>query len=412
VSALDEAELDEIAASLPGGPHLSVLPPGPDAMARPNGRTVSPASSALDATEAFLRRYVAFPSEYEPVAIALWVAHAHLVDRFDTSPILDVTSPEPRCGKTRLLDGIELLVPNPRRMVIPSEAVFYSVLARRPRETPMLDEVDAIFGPRTGDRHEGVRAILNSGNRKGSPVLRVKLDGRRREVEEFDVFGPKVVAGIGELPTTVADRAIPIRLRRRRPEETVAKFRRRVAEAEARAIAFDWSGVPDVTDVPVPEELPDRAADSWEPLLAIADAAGGEWPARARAAALALSADDATPVTTGIRLLSDIQEVFEDHDHLPTSELLVRLHDLEASPWGEWYGKPLTARGLAKLLAPYGIGPAQRRVGGEKSRGYFAADFSDAWSRYVPVREPGTSVTSGTVDQPEDDYPASIWDAS
>lgn len=33
--------------------------------------------------------------------------------------------------------------------------------------------------------------------------------------------------------------------------------------------------------------------------------------------------------------------------------LLRRLHDLEEAPWGEWYGKPLTARGLAKLLEPY-----------------------------------------------------------
>jgi uncharacterized protein DUF3631 len=368
---------------------------------QPNGRARDPAGDALDAIVAMLTRYVAFPSEHEPAAIALWVAHAHVVERFETSPILDVNSPEPRSGKTRLLDVLEVVVPNPRRMIMPSEAVTYTILSQRPRPTLLLDEADAIFGPRTADRHEGLRAILNSGNRQGTPVLRVKLEGRRREVDEFDVFGPKVVAGIGELPTTVADRAIPIRLRRRRPEEAVAKLRRRAAQAEAEAIAFDWSSVAAVADVAVPEELPDRAADSWEPLLAIADVAGGEWPLRARAAALALSADDATPITSGIRLLTDIREAFGESDHLPTADLLSYLHDLEGSPWGEWYGKPLTATGLAKLLAPYRIGPSFRRFepGSRPVRGYVRSDFVDAWARYaVPTSEGATGATPATPD--------------
>ena len=141
----------------------------------------------LDGVAAFLRRYVAFPSDHEPIAIALWVAHAHLVDRFETSPLLAVTSAEMRSGKTRTLDCLEVLVPVPFRVVIPSEAVVYTVLAQRPRPTLLLDEADAIFGTRTAERYEGLRAILNSGNRVGTPVLRVKLEGRRREVEAFDV---------------------------------------------------------------------------------------------------------------------------------------------------------------------------------------------------------------------------------
>lgn len=77
---------------------------------------------------------------------------------------------------------MEVLVPSPFRVVIPSEAVVYTVLSQRPRPTLLLDEADAIFGPRTAERYEGVRAVLNSGNRTGTPVLRVKLDGKRREV--------------------------------------------------------------------------------------------------------------------------------------------------------------------------------------------------------------------------------------
>ena len=178
----------------------------------------------------------------------------------------------------------------------------------------------------------------------------------------------------------------------------VARFRRRTAEAEAAEITWlDWTSVPVVLDVPVPDELPDRAADSWEVLLGIADQAGGTWPARARRAAIALSGEEGVHLTIGMRLLADLREVF-DVDHLPTAEVLRRLHDLDGAPWSDWYGSPLTARGLARLLEPYGLGPAQRRVRGEKSRGYFATDFTDAWHRYVVVDTvaPGTSGTSGT----------------
>lgn len=397
----------------------------------------------LDAARAFVCRFVALPSEHEPVAIALWVAHAVLFERlkarYGTSPILAATSAEKQSGKSRLLDALELLVPEPRRMVLPSEAVVYTVLAQDPRPTLLLDEADAIFGPRTAEKYEGLRAILNSGNRAGSPVLRVRLDGRRREVEAFDVFGPKVVAGIGDLPDTVADRSIPIRMRRRRPDERVERFRQREAEADAARVRLDAPSVALADGYPgVPDELPDRAADGWEVLLAIADTAGGSWPRLARLAAVALSADQPATVTTGVRLLGDVREAFGTAERLTTAELLARLHAMDDAPWGDWYGKPLTARGLARLLAPYGVASRHWREGDATLRGWFAADLGDAWGRYcpapvpdvslVPVPPRGTEAPEDDADAPdpglwaapegdagpdvEDDYPASAWDAA
>jgi len=350
--------------------------------------------SYLAAVRDFTTKYVVFNSEHEPIAVALWVAHAHLVDLFETSPILAVTSAEMRSGKTRLLDALELVVPAPFRVVTPSEAVVYTILSQRPRPTMLLDEADAIFGPRTAERYEGLRAILNAGNRQGTPVLRVKLEGHRREVDAFDVFGPKAIAGIGDLPPTVTDRSIVIRMKRRAPGETVAKFRTRTARAEAARIVLDWSTITVDPIADVPDELQDRAADSWEPLLAMADAAGGSWPSVARMAAVALGSDEDAPASVGMRLLAEIQMVFAQDDHVTTADLLRRLHDLEDAPWADWYGSPLSGRGLAKLLGPYRVTPLQRRVHGEKSRGYFRSDFMDAWTRYVPGT--GTSGTSGT----------------
>ena len=238
--------------------------------------------------------------------------------------------------------------------------------------------------------------MLNAGNRQGSPVMRVKLDGRRREVEAFDVYGPKGVAVIGNLPTTVADRSIPIRMKRRVPHEKVARFRDRQARAEAlpiRCPAFSVAGVP---DVPVPEDLNDRAADGWEPLLMVAAVAGEDWPERAQRAALALSAGDEVEVSVGMRLLAEIREGFDHQgtDHLTTSALLDWLHGLEEAPWADWYGKPLTARALARLLAPYRVRPIKRRLDGAQTRGYFRSEFTDAWQRYVPAVEPATTATT------------------
>jgi hypothetical protein len=191
--------------------------------------------------------------------------------------------------------------------------------------------------------------------------------------------------------------------------DPAAPLPERLATLEAAEIACDFEAVPLVPDVPVPEELNDRAADSWEPLLSIADAAGGSWPLRARLAAVALNSEDDAVVSVGMRLLADIHEAFDAESHLTTAELLRRLHDLEDAPWADWYGSPLSGRGLAKLLGPYRVVPLQRRVGGEKSRGYFRSEFEDAFRRYVPAT--GTSGTSGTPTPIEDDYPRSAWSA-
>lgn len=368
-------------------------------------------ANALEAVRAYLTKYIVFPSEHEPVAISLWAVHAWMVEEFETSPILGVTSAEMRSGKTLVLDCLQPIVPHPFRAVTPSEATVFFVLNQRPRRTMLLDEADAIFGPRAdATRYEGLRAILNSGNRQGTPVPRVKMEGRKRELEEFDIFGPKVIAGIGKLPDTVTDRSIPIRMKRRAPSETVARFRRRIVEQDAIAVR-EWleslEPVPDVADVTVPLELNDRAADGWEPLLAIADAAGDHWPTSARLAAISLSTADEVDVSTGIRLLGDIRDVFdaEGVDHLTTHDILDALHDLEESPWGEWYGKPLTSRGLAKLLSPYRVRPVKRRPasGAEPVRGYFRVDFEDVWARYLPTSGTATPGTSGTEPGPVPD---------
>jgi hypothetical protein len=197
-----------------------------------------------------------------------------------------------------------------------------------------------------------------------------------------------------------------IRMRRRAPTEHIEPFRHRkawpVATGLREALAgwakahHDQLGEAEPT---MPTGLVDRPADVWEALLAVADAAGADWPKRARVAAVELNAAriEADP-SLGVALLRDLRAVFRDADGLPTEELLRRLCDLEESPWGDLRGKPLDARGLARRLRPYDVRPATIRIGEGFRKGYRRGDLHDAWLRYLPLPEVAvTSDTSATV---------------
>jgi hypothetical protein len=369
-----------------------------DVAASPSPTAPVPLGPLLDAVEQLVTRYVVL-APAQVVAVVLWVAHAHAVEAADATPYLAVTSPVKRCGKTRLLEVLEPLVPGAWRVVSLSEAVLFRKIATA-GTTVLLDEVDAIFRDRD-DSTEGVRAVLNAGNRRGAVVARCV--GKGHELRDFPVFCPKVLAGIGTLPDTVADRSIPVRLQRRTAAERVARLRLRVLATEAEPVRqrlATWAAgaMPVLRDaVPaVPDVLTDRAAEAWEPLVAIADLAGGAWPKRAREAALALHGV-ADIESTGVALLGAISESFTDaetkatRDRLLTRELLELLVARDGEPWGSWWGQALAkgdvqgpAYKLSKLLRPFGITARSIRNGDDRGQGYERADFLEAWSRYLP----------------------------
>jgi hypothetical protein len=134
----------------------------------------------------------------------------------------------------------------------------------------------------------------------------------------------------------------------------------------------------------MPDGIEDRDADVWESLLAVADAAGGRWPERARVSAVSLvSLAKAGTPSLGVRLLSDLRQVFGNRDTMSTEEILSCLLQQEEAPWGDLRGKPLDARRLAHYLRPYGISSKQVRVGSTTLKGYAREDLWDAWTRYL-----------------------------
>ena len=264
-------------------------------------------------------------------------------------------------GKTRLLEVLELLVREPLPTANISDAALFRVIDDK-RPTLLIDEVDAVFG-RKSPREE-LRGILNAGYRQGATTHRMG-GSNNTQLQTFSVYCPKAFAGIGDcLPDTIADRAISIRLERRTRNEVIERFRLRdvgPAGASLRDRLADWlEPNDDISEAPpeLPDELDDRAQDVWEPLLAVADLAGGDWPDRARRAALELSTgEEREDDSITAQLIRDINAVFERRarNSLKTADLLDELHGIEERPWGDWYGKPLTAHGLSRLLKPYRI---------------------------------------------------------
>jgi hypothetical protein len=339
----------------------------------------------------FIRRYVAL-SEDQAILSALWVVHTHTLDAADTTPYLNVKSAEKRSGKTRLLEVLSLLA---ARSWLTGRVTAAVLVRKVAAEAPalLLDESDAAF---KGDREyaETLRGVLNAGFRRGGVASLCVGQGANITYEDFPVYCPKVIAGIGKLPDTVADRSIPIELRRRRPSEKVERFRLRKVGPEALPISRDvraWAQVHldslSTAEPDLPDELDDRAQDIMEPLLAIADEVGGEWPVRSRRAAVGLltgeEREDAESL--GVRLLRNVRGVFDDKssDRLPTGKLLEALHVMEEAPWGSLRGEALDGRGLASLLKPYGVKPEKLREDDDTFRGYRRTSFEDAWVRYL-----------------------------
>jgi len=334
------------------------------------------------------------------------------MDCFESTPRIAFLSPEPGSGKSRALEVTEPLVPRPVVAVNCTPAyLFRKVGAIEGRPTLLYDEVDALFGPKAKRDNEEIRALMNAGHRKHSTAGRCVVKGKAIFTEEIPAYCAVALAGLGDLPDTIMTRAVIVRMRRRAPTETIEPYRTR-EEANTAAHLFkrleNWTAsVVEALSAARPAMPPgvvDRNADVWEALLAIADAAGGDWPERARVAAVALVALSMGGVESlGVRLLRDLKTVFGEQEAMATDDLLQALKALPENPWEDWGGKGLTPRVLAHKLKAYGITSKVLRIGIRTPRGYARSDLRDAWERYLsaPPMESATSATSAT---PESDF--------
>lgn len=345
------------------------------------------------------------------LVLALWVVAAYLFDVFDAFAYLGITSPTKRCGKTRVAELLELVCPNPRRTVNMSPASLFRVIEKeRPRPTLLIDEAESLS--QRDERSGAMREVLNAGYRRGQKVTRCRPN--TFEVEEFETYCPKALVLIGNLPDTLADRCIPILMRRRSRHKPLARFRRDRALTETmplREELLEWAGKNKeavalyYADHDV-DFLDDREAELWLPLFSVCSVAAPPRLADLESIARQVSAAKAQdePGDLGVRLLDDIRRLFEEsgRDRLRTREMLGKLNCLEEAPWGTLEHGGMKAHRLASCLRAFEITPQTIRLGsGDTAKGYLRPSFEDAWERYLPPSS-RNSVTTRADDDDRD----------
>ncbi|KUH93936.1 hypothetical protein AU188_07910 [Mycobacterium sp. IS-3022] len=385
-------------------PNTSVSPSssGPSGSDR-DGSPVT-GREALDATRAWLARFIRTVDDSDLDLLALWAAHTHFINDIYTTPRLLIDSPVPGSGKTTVLEHLERLCVRPVQMAAVSSPAMLTRLLESEMRTILIDEADRTLSP-DKDGIGDLLAVLNSGYKRGAtrPVS-VPVKGGGWSVAEMSTYAPVAMAGNNpNLPDDTMSRMIRVLL---------------VPDLDGEAEESDWelieSEAMEVRDKlaswaegsatyvrknrhPLPSEVKGRAKERWSSLKRIAADAGSQWPALVDQLAIKdvrrIELEREVGITQQrphVVLLGHIAEVWPHGERFaPTDHLLSRLIDAHPDMWGalSTFGKPLTAQRLGRMLATkYNI-HSTRRPDGDRARGYILASLTSAF-RGLGVRFP------------------------
>ena len=388
------------ADKLPDGIALRHADPGPSTVSREaalawlTGGQSGSVAQTLDALADFFLRYVVLRDRTTALWLGAWVLATWCYRGFRVFPYLSIRSAEKRCGKSRLLGLLGRVGFNASPVTAhPTEAQLYRAAART-GGVQLFDEVETLKGDK--DRFDALITVLNVGFERGGVVTRLEKRGDRFVEEPYEVYAPRVLAGIAGLKETLEDRALPLFMLRRRANEPVARLNR-AADAQAQALR-DRCALACLTRIGEiveaaelataaleREGIDDRAVDLWTPLIAIAFVADHEDDqGRSRqildvARELGTLRDADAEGGTTARLLQVLGEIRAEIGETPTpAELLAALR--AHSGW-EWVK---STRRLGGLLSPLGIVRHQLWNGGQR-RPYYpldAAQLADLRARY------------------------------
>lgn len=353
-------------------------------------------SVLLDQISDLIRKYI-FLSREDAIVLTLWVVHTWCLRAAEFTPYIHLRSALPREGKSRVLDVVGYLVARPLRMSDPTPAAIadyttMSVIMGAEPPTFLWDEIDTAY-----ERWPALREYVNNGFQRGNPIIRA--GGKVKYT-----FAPKCMAGLTELPNTVHDRSFRLDMLRAKEDEKPLRLtprERRKLEAEGYGLQMRLGAFAErhmetlMSAFPeLPEQLDDRGQDIAEPLIAIADVAGGDWAKKGRSALIQVrqAMQKSDSMSNHELLLRDIKDVFKGKAAMYSEDIVAGLLKREESPWRT---VGMNQHKLARMLHTFTESPGGPRISSQRLRiggrasgkplkaGYKRKQFVDAWSRYL-----------------------------
>ena len=355
----------------------------------------------LEVAEKILARLkthlITSPENY--YALTLHPIVVALKEHLSLLPFLVVTSAVKRCGKTRLLELIARLCP---RSLLAASVTPASTLRVIDALEPcfIMDEFDAFLA-----ENEEFRGLLNTCHTKG--LVHIRCAPETHEPQGFDTFCPIIIASIGELPVTVMDRAIHIRLERKWSSRKVVSVRKvpqgpfTLLRQEIVRLARDFAEQILEADFFLPEFTNDRAEENWEIHAKIATVLGGPWPARIFHAAGVLTPSDSDEQSLAIQLLLSLRRLFQnlrlhtpekEETRHPTEQIVATLNLEKQALWQDkkLYPTGLTAMRLGIELRKFGVKSSRQCIEHEKwgPMGYCWKALVPSFKRYLDGEDP------------------------
>jgi len=356
------------------------------------GPALAPASNIVDRVAAFVERFVFLKLKPIYRLVSLWIIATHLHQSFEYSGYLFIHSPDKQCGKTRLLEILDLLVLNSTGI---DSSPTAAVVARTAwGNTQLLDEGDG------WPDLPGLRNILNAGFQRNARTYRCQQDNLgSHKPQLLKIYCPRAIAGIGKdiLSGTTRDRTFIVEMARQKREERREELRGRMHQPQAAQLQFEietWAKThhdqviafyDSLVQHPLPylRDFGDRTKDVSDPLGSILEIAYANRPEelmRARMElcdAIAHSREETNQYSDDHRLLTAIEAVIEGEELIEQPSVLAhRLNGSAGSEFNEF--------AIGELLRRYGFPHKSVRKDGLPRKCYVIerSRLSDILTRY------------------------------
>lgn len=318
----------------------------------------------------FLGSYLVFPPDERDVMLsllALYTMLTYTTPVWQSVPYIHIVGTL-GSGKTRVLELLRELVFRPHMTANASAAVVYRLLHLY-GGTLLVDEADRLR--RTNDAAvEDLLTVLNAGYRRGATASRAERLGDVHDPMQFQVFGPKIMAGTSDAHPSLASRCITVRMLRADADAPQTRARVDLTRAgQIRDGLYMWAleyadiihRLPPVAADVCPADIGGRPFELWAPLLALASwvdedlrDAGLEAVVYDRLLGYARSytvsiASDLVPDDDQL-LLQSLAELIAERDVVTVGDVLERARVGHPDRFRGW-----TARSVGSHLKRYGL---------------------------------------------------------